>query len=345
MAKKIIFKIALLLIITTTLNFVYVFTIFDRDLNLKSPIVFHIRNLNDSSADVIYISDCSNTNTVEDDSIKTTILEEINKFYPALRMRALDAAASHAGVFKYWVDEFDFKDKKPGCIILTVNLRSFNTSWINSNLENQLQESVVLLKHYPKMWNRFMISLKAYEHKENSEREAQIQHDWKTIPLLKAPYKTVKEWDSVMSNGTYLKPDGSWDFEKISLACHYIKGFAFNINEKNPRVADIDRIVNWANDNKVKIYLNLIPENTEYAASLVSKDLLFLMRENADFLVKRYSTNNCVVLNHLELLPGDHFTEKNWTTEHYSFKGRMMIARAVANEIKPQFEKYYINIY
>jgi hypothetical protein len=95
----------------------------------------------------------------------------------------------------------------------------------------------------------------------------------------------------------------------------------------------------------VKIYLNLIPENTEYAVSLVSKDLLFLMRENANFLVKRYSTKNCVVLNNLELLPGDYFTEKNWTTEHYSFKGRMLIARAVANEIKPQFENEYVKKY
>ncbi len=343
MLKKIIFKIGFLLIVMIALNFIYVFTVFDRDLNQKSPIVFHIRNLNDSSADVIYISDCSNTNTVEEDSTKTTILEEINKFYPDLRMRALDAAASHAGVFKYWVDEFNFKKKKPGCIVLTVNLRSFNTGWINSNLENQLQESVVLMKPYPKLLNRFMISLKAYDTKPNEEREAQIQNDWKHIPLSNAPYKTVKEWDSVMSNGTYLKPDGSWDFDKIGLACHYIKGFAFNINDKNPRVADIDQIVNWANDNKVKIYLNLIPENTEYAASLVSKDLLFLMRENADFIVKRYSTKNCVVLDHLELLPGEYFTEKSWTTEHYSYKGRMMIARTVANELKPQFEKNYVN--
>lgn len=333
------------MLIAIILNFIYVFTFFDRDLNLKSPIVFHIRNLNDSSADVIYISDCSNTNNVEEDSTKATILEHINQFYPGLRMRALDAAASHAGIFKYWVDEFEFKNKKPGCIILTVNLRSFNTSWINSNLENQLQESVVLMKPYPKLVNRFMISLKAYEHKDNSEREQQIQNDWKHIPLIKAPYKTVKEWDSVMSNGTYLKSDDSWDFDKIGLACHYIKGFAFNINSKNPRVADIDRIVNWASENELRIYLHLIPENTEYAASLVSKDLLFLMRENAAFIVKRYSTKNCVVLNNLELLPGDCFTEKNWTTEHYSCKGRMLIARAVANEIRPQFEKNYFKKY
>jgi hypothetical protein len=345
MIKKIISKLGLLLIITIVLNFIYVFTIYDRDLRMKSPIVFHIRDLNDSSADVIYISDCSNTNTVDEDSVKTTILENINQFYPRLRMRALDAAASHAGVFKYWVDEFDFKNKKPGCIILTVNLRSFNTSWINSNLENQLQESIVLMKPYPKLANRFLISLKAYDHKPNTEREQQIQSDWKTIPLLNAPYRTVKEWDSVMSNGSYLKPDGSWDFDKIGLACHYIKGFAFNINDKNPRLADIDRIVKWGNENGVKIYLNLIPENTQYAASLVSKDLLFLMRENADFIVKRYSTKNCVVLDHLELLPGEYFTEKNWTTEHYSYKGRMMIAKAVASEIKPQFEKDYVKKY
>jgi hypothetical protein len=342
MLKKIIYKLALLLIVMVVLNVIYTFTIFKRDLFQKSTIVFRIKELNEAPPDVIYISDCSNTNSVDDDSVKTTILENINQFYPHLKMAALDNAASHAGVFRYWVDQFDFKGKKPGCIILTVNLRSFNSGWINSNLENQLQESTVLLKPFPKLVDRFMISLKAYDHVPNEERETQIQKDWRTIPLIDAPYKTVREWDSVMANGTYLKPDGSWDLDKIGLACHYIKGFAFNIHENNPRLADIDRIVKWANENCVKLYLNLIPENTEYAASLVGKDLLFLMRENVRFLIKRYSTKNCVVLDHLELLPGEYFTEKNWTTEHYSYKGRMLIARAVANDLRAQFEKDYV---
>lgn len=348
MFKRIVLNIFALLTVLVILNCFYISFIYKHDLKLKSDKALEIMNISESNYNLIYISDCSNTNTIEADSSKLSVLENLNLFYPNVKMTSVDHAASHAGVFKVWLKNMNFKGKKPQCIIVTLNLRSFNASWINSNLESALQESLVLMRPYPKIINRFALSLKVYDNKTEAERDYEVQKCWRE-EKLNLPYKTnyncVKEWDSIMGNGGYLKPDGTWDFDKISLACHYIKAFAFTINDKNPRINDYDEIVKWADEKEIKLFLNLIPENIEYADSLVNKDLLFLMRRNASYLMKRYNKKNCIVLNNMELLSGEEFTEKNWTTEHYNYKGRMHIARSLAQSLKSEFKNEYKNAY
>lgn len=348
MLKKIAIKIAGLVIVCIAINYIYILTMYKNDLQVKSDKVLEVNRLNNTETEVIYISDCSNTNSIDSDSNKLSISENINLFFPSLKIKSIDMAASHAGIFKDWIYLFKFKKIKPKCLIVTIGLRSFNSSWINSDLETALQESTVMMKPYPSIVNRFLISIKGYDYQTKEDRQSQVQKDWRSKKLnfpYKTKYNTLKEWDSTMAQGTYLLADGSWDFDKISLACHYIKAFAFNIDELNPRVKDFDKIVNWAEKNQIKLYLNLIPENIQFADSLVSKDLLFLMRRNAAFIIKRYDFGNCKVINNLELLKGNEFTEKNWTTEHYSCKGRMYIAKSVALEIKNDLRSNFISRY
>jgi hypothetical protein len=47
----------------------------------------------------------------------------------------------------------------------------------------------------------------------------------------------------------------------------------------------------------------------------------------------------------MELVNGKEFTDQNWTTEHYSYKGRMIIAKNLALHMKPQFNNYYKEAY
>jgi hypothetical protein len=133
--------------------------------------------------------------------------------------------------------------------------------------------------------------------------------------------------------------------EKIQLACHFIKAYAFNLDESNARIKDFDAIKEWCSKNNVKLDLNLMAENTEYADSLVGKELVFLMRENRDYLVKRYNGRNCVVVDNLEAVRGKDFIDQNWTTEHYVLRGRMKIAKNLADSIRSQFNEYYKNAY
>jgi hypothetical protein len=346
MIKKISINILALVTIIVGLNFIYNFTLYKNDLNKWCKQVVEIKTKQETT-DVFYFGESSNINFREDDSIKNTISEITSFFFPSLKFTSINKPATHAGIYKYWLKQIDV-NTKPKAIIVTLNMRSFDASWIHSRLETQLQESVVLLQPYPNIINRFLLSLQAFDNKTEQQREMEMLKEWKTEPLVfpfPFKHKTIREWDSAMGQGSFLKADGSWDIDKITLACHYIKSYAFNIKEENPRIKDFDEIAEWCNKNKVYLYLNLIAENIEYADSLVGKELVFLMRQNRDYLVKRYNKNNCVVVDNLELVKGKEFTDQKWTTEHYGYKGRMIIAKNVAKALSKQFSNEYKNTY
>src|SRR5690606_6054411 len=216
--------------------------------------------------------------------------------------------------------------------------------WIHSTLENSLQESLVFAQPYPNIVNRFLLSLQAFEHKSDKQREQDMLAEWRETEL-KFPYafehKSVKAWDYAMAMGGHLKADGSWDEPKNELACHYIKAYAFNLNENNVRVRDFDEIHAWCEENNVNLFLNLLSENMAYADSLVGKDLVFLMKQNRDFLVDRYQKGNCKVIDNLNLVAGHEFIDQNWTTEHYKYKGRMSVAKNVADTLRTKYKNYY----
>ena len=86
-------------------------------------------------------------------------------------------------------------------------------------------------------------------------------------------------------------------------------------------------------------------ENVQYADSLVGKDLVFLMRRNHDFLVNRYNRAHCRVADNFDKVEGKLFIDQNWTTEHYLLKGRMVIAKNLAEEIKKDFKTEFVKAY
>ncbi|MDP1802809.1 MAG: hypothetical protein Q8L81_15720 [Bacteroidota bacterium] len=347
MFKKIVIKISTLILILIGLNFVYNFTLYKKDLYEKSEQFIEIKN-EQATTDIFYFAESSNFNVRENDSIMNSISEITNFFFPSLKLTAINKPAAHAGIFKAWLKSIDVKKNKAKAVIITLNMRSFDAAWRHSVLETQLQESVVLVQPYPNLVNRFLLSLQAFDNKTDEQRNKEMLDDWENVKLefpFDFKYKTVREWDVSFGQYGWDLPDGSPEKNKILLTCHYVKAYAFNLNEKNPRIKDFDEIAEWCNKNNINLYLNLLAENIEYADSLVGKELVFLMKQNRDYLVKRYNKGNCKVIDNLELVNGLEFTDQTWTTEHYGYRGRMIIARNVANTLKDQFSKEYIKAY
>lgn len=348
MIKQISIRVLGLLLLIVVLNYVYTYTLFKKDLEDKCPQAIEIQTTQDST-DIFYFSESSNFNTQETDSIKNSISEITNFFYPELKMTAIQTPAVHAFIYKNWLKQINTSKKLPKAIIVTLNSRSFNADWINSKLETPLQESMVLLREYPNIVNRFALSLQVFDNKTEQERQKIMLADWETAQLIfpfNFKFKTVREWDYTTNfENFYKKADGSKDEEKTILACHYIKAYALNIKDNNPRIKDFDEIYNWCKQKHIKLYLNLLAENVEYADSLVGKELVYLMKQNRDYLIKRYSKENCTVIDNYDLVTGKEFTDQNWTTEHYSYKGRMIIAKNLAQGLKTQFGNYYKEAY
>lgn len=335
--KKIIPRIILVLVLLVVFNWIYERTFWKQDVvELGGELLPGLKNAQDS-ADVIYFAESSNWSSHKDDTLTKSISEFAAEYYPSLTVRAVQKGAIHAGIYLPLIKRIDERARVK-TVIVTMNLRSFDATWIHSKLETALQRSKVLYTQNAPLIGRSLIALNCYDNKTESQREADMKAQWERDEL-KFPYafkyKNVIEWDKGIANGGYLNADGSWDMPRIELACHYIKTYAFQIDTNtNPRIKDFDNIVKVCREKQLNLLFNLMAENLQYADSLVGKDLVYLIRQNADLLVKRYNKDGVTVVDNLDLVEGIDYIDQHWTTEHYKQRGRQRIAKNLAMHLK-----------
>ncbi len=345
-SKTLLYKLLLFTGIIFCFNFIYTKLFFEKDLQKHSPIINHIRKVLEKKSEVIYLGESSNTTFREDDMDKRSISEMISDYYPRRKFGNINKEASHAGIYYTFLNAIP-ENSSVKTIIVTLNLRSFDASWIYSNLETALQKSLVLLENHPPLYNRLLLSFKGYDIKSDGEREVQFKKAWKESKLTfdhPFPYDNVADWDFAMAEKGILNEDGTKNTPATELACHYIKTYAFQIDTlKNPRIKDFDNIVALAKKRNWKLIFNLLAENVDRAQLLVGDELVALIKHNRDLLVNRYSKQGVIVVDNLTQIDNDEFVDQNWTTEHYSEYGRRLIAKNVASALKQIYPNDYMN--
>lgn len=347
MRLKIIYKTISLIAILIALNFIYQKWFFENDLQKHSDIVNSVRNI-PNNADIIYIAESSNKTFREDDKDKRAISDFIGDYYPQLNLHDISNPATHSGIYKVLLASIP-KENQVKTIIVTLNIRSFDASWIYSDLETPLQKSMVLLKEKPPLYNRFLLSFKGYDIKTKKERKEQFLEKWivdEFKPSNEFQFKNVREWDDwLATKGAKKKENGEYDKENTELACHYVKTYAFQIDTMtNPRIQDFNDIVELAKERNWNLVFNLLGENIEKAKELVGDELVMMMNKNAELLVKYYHNKGVTVINNLNSVEDEQFIDQNWTTEHYAEKGRKIIARNTAFSLKKWYDKDFVGV-
>jgi len=340
-AKKIILKLLLLTAILVVMNYIYVKWFYEKDIQKYSNIIKLVRDV-PINADVIYIGESSNITFRGDDIDKRPISSFISDYYPSLKFYDITKPAAHAGTYKVLLSQIP-DSSKVKTVIVTLNLRSFDATWIHSKLETSLQKSTVLLQQYPPLFNRFMLSFKAYDIKSENERTMQVRRQWKK-DIFKLPfsfrYTNVIEWDNGFAHAGIRNEDSTKNIELTQLACNYIKGYAFQIDTlTNPRIKDFDDIIEMTKKRRWNLVFNLMSENTEKAKELVGDTLIYFMEENRKLLINYFSRKGVTVVDNLNDIKNNQFIDQKWTTEHYAEKGRKIIAKNVADTLR----KFYPN--
>jgi len=334
--KNIALRFVSLLVLFLAMNLLYKYLFFEKDLQKYSSIINLVRDV-PVDADIIYVGESSNNTVREDDLDKRKISDFIADHYPGLSMYDLTKPAAHAGIFKVLLQQMP-EEGEVETVILTLTLRSFNAQWIHSPLETSLQKSLVLLKPYPPLINRFLLSFKAYEIKTKKERERDFKKQWVKDKLqfpYEFPHEDVRKWNRWMAYQGILDESGEIDRARTELACHYIKAYGFQIDTlRNPRIGDFDAIVELARERGWKLVFNLMAENMEKAEQLVGEDLIFLMNENRELLLNYYQSKGVMVVDNLSYVEDQQFIDQSWTTEHYAEKGRKTIAKRVAGAME-----------
>jgi hypothetical protein len=334
--KYIAVRLISLLVLCLAMNLIYKQFFYENDLQKYSSIINLVRAV-PLDADIIYLGESSNNSVREDDADKRKISEFIGDYYPGLSLYDLTKPAAHAGIFKVLLEQIP-EQSEVATVIVTLNLRSFNAQWIHSPLETSLQKSLVLLRPYPPLVNRFLLSFKAYDIKDSEEREKEFKKQWERDKLkfpYDFPHEDVMQWDRWMAHTGFRDQSGAVNRAMTELACHYIKAYGFQIDTvSNPRIGDFDEIVDLAGDRGWNLVFNLMAENVDQAGQLAGDDLIYLMNQNRKLLKDYYAAKGVVIVDNLSVVDDEQFTDRTWTTEHYGEEGRKTIARNVAVALK-----------
>jgi hypothetical protein len=338
--KKLFYKLCVTLVIGAMCiyvsNIIYTKYFYKKDLELfDAKMLLQLDSLQYNS-DVLYFAESSNGTAANSDTCLLSISQMMDTLSP-LKINAIEHGAVHAKTFLHLIQNIK-SDSKVKTIIVTLNSRSFGAPWINSKLETNISQANVLYENKWPIYKRIKLILNAYDNQSVQLRDLKLEKNWSNDFLnvtKEFPYKTVRQWDNAMANGTYLLPNGDWDLPKITLACHYIKTYAFSIDTlNNPRIKDFDEIVTVAKQKNLKLIFHLLAENVQYADSLVGKELHHIMQENKKLLIDRYSRKGAIVVNSFDLVNGKDFIDQDWTTEHYNQNGRWILAKNVLKQIK-----------
>ena len=344
--KKLLIRIGIVAVLLVAMNWVYAKWFYERDLQAHSDMVNLPRQVVDDSCRIVYLGESSNRTYGWAESDQRKISDMVWAYFPNVRCGDMTKDASHAEIY-YNMLKLIPKTSSVETVVVTMNLRSFDAGWIYSRLETALQKQLVLLKKYPPLMNRFLLAFKAYPIRSEAEWDQIVSHHWKKDPIDfpgDVGWKTTHQWDSATAWHGWIDAQGSRDEEMTTLACHYIKAYAFQIHDDNPRVKDFDMIVELCKERGWNLVFNILPENVDKANELVGKDLLFLMKQNRDYLVKRYgSLDHVAVVDNLNLVRDINFIDQNWTTEHYYAEGRHLVACQVADALKTFYPSDFID--
>lgn len=284
-----------------------------------------------------YFAESSDFTYAESDTCKWSISKFLQELNPELKIGVIEKAASHAGTYLSVIENLPITPR-PKWLIVTMNLRSFGYDWIESGLENSMNQSAVFYNREMPLFQRLRALANGYENIPNPIRQKEMIRQWKHNPLnfdTIIPYPNTKAWDDAMANGSFKNTDGTWDMPRIELACCFVKNYAFVLDTlSNPRLKDFDKIALLSKQKGYKLMFNILPENLQRSDSLCGPALKHIMLYNSLFLSKRYERMGAWVCNNIDILAKERFIDYSWPTEHYDEMGRRKIANNISECIR-----------
>lgn len=334
--KGIAIRVIIVLLSLFGMNKVYSVLFYEEDLQKFAPIINEIRAI-PHSAKILYIGESSNITSHRSDPDKRPISALIGRHYPEGLVTHLTQPAGHLGIFYAMLQAVDPKTEIE-TVVLTVNLRSFNAEWKNSQLESNLQKSAIMIGPEAPLYKRFLLSFKAYSNESDAIRERIIHEHWKAHKLdvsTNFPYKYMLDWRDAYEKS---------HISNKSLGAEFITTYAFSINEFDERFNELDKIIDLADKRGWKLLVNILPENIESAEGFVGTELVSLMEKNVAVITEYLTQKNVPFVNLNKTLPNKYFMDKEWPTEHYVYEGRKIIADQLAAALSKWYPDQYIEV-
>lgn len=329
-------KFLLLAAVLVVLDIVYRIALYPRDREKYCSLIKYSRIPVKDSTDIIYLGESSNHSYSPEDEDQRPISDMIGDMMPGHKVARLSKGACHAGI--YYDILRNIPRKSPvKTVIVTVNMRSFSSEWLYADLEKPLQKEQIFMRKAPALYKRMLVAFKAYAHWSESERTKLVREGLKKQTLhlpYYFPYKNANDWDHAIGSQSYLYNGKKVSQDTIVLTCHYIKDFAYQLDDKNPRIKDFDRIVRLCHRRGWETVFNIVADNMDQIKTLAGPDLEFLMKQNAQYIIHRYEPQGVKVVNNQYMVRDRDFFEREFPTEHYTQRGRKTIAENIVERMK-----------
>ncbi|MBR4647952.1 MAG: hypothetical protein IKO75_12635 [Bacteroidales bacterium] len=327
-------KLLVVILVLAALDILYYFTLYQKDIEENCTLMALSERAADG-VDIVYLGESSNHTYSDSDTDKRFICEMIDDLLPNHHVGNLAKDACHAGVY-YDILRNIPRSNGVKTAIVTVNLRSFTSEWIYSNLEPALRKEQIMMKKAPALYKRTLLAFKAYPQWSEKERSSLVRNGFKrqTFSLPHpSPYHNANDWDRAIGGSFTLFNGTQPSMDTIALACHYIKNFACTLDDNNPRIKDLDKIVRLCKQRGWQPVFNILAENVDQIDSICGPDLLGLMERNTQYITNRYEPKGVIVVNNLKEVRDADFRDRDFPTEHYRQTGRLSIAKNVAHSI------------
>jgi hypothetical protein len=326
-------KLLLVAAILLVLDVLYRYTFYPADLENNCTLMQRSMLPMEEGDDIVYLGESSNHAVADDEPDKRCSSDMLQDLLPDHRVCNLDKDACHAGVY-YDILRNIPKNSPVRTAVVTVNIRSFSTEWIYSDLETALNKERVMMKKAPALYKRMLLAFKGYTHWDEAERRKLVRKELKRqsfTPPAGLPYTTAAQWDKAVAKA--YTECGMYEVDTVVLATHYVKCFACQIDENNPRIRDFDRIVKLCRQRGWHLVLHILPDNEEQMTELVGPELVELVRRKGAFVEERYSGMGVTVVNNQGIVADADFRDRDYPTEHYRQAGRLAVATAIGNAI------------
>ncbi len=122
--------------------------------------------------------------------------------------------------------------------------------------------------------------------------------------------------------------------DTIAMMCHYIKCFAYALDDKNPRIKDFDKIVTLCKKRGWQPVFNILADNVDQIDTLLGHELVQIMHQNAQYIMDRYRKQGVIVVNNQTVVRDKDFIERDFPSEHYAQDGRAAVAKNVAEALR-----------
>ena len=329
---KILARLGFGMVLFLALNWLYGQYLFKADIEKYAPIRPKIIS-SFAEGDIVYFGESSNTSfNPWTDSFNNSIGDFMQLALPNKDIRQVSHESFHLGLFKDML-QLRNEARQNQTLVFTLNMRTFSPAAIYSATEARNQQEALFYSDRWPLLTRIFLSFHYYDNRSENERNRLKQQYWRTHN------PNVLETKEALNKKLEKAP------HKIKAMAHeFVNEFMFVIDKDNPRLKDLQKIIAYGKQNKVRIVFHILPESRGYAESIVGSELIEIMDNNVQFLEQFLQKENVEYINNYKQSIYLDYTDQYYPTEHVNWQTRSSIAFSIAKYLDKTADKNRLKI-